>query len=314
MPEDIAEDEINQDLARGKESNDEERRIQGGLQTHPRLTNQRHCGVETDQEEPNHPMSPVSVIRTRPTKLPRSCGMREMHRTTIDHRMHQAQRRTSEVCSVPGSVFGKLQRMPQVAAREEGGSSGPAAQDCSIQTSAATRLTKAVGCKGLGPPRGKCLRADGDRHPAAIHQHDEAIDKHIQCYASPAPLSISMEASGRDHDTHARTARQLATKLPAHQSAPEGTAPPTKYYVAKTFDKVWHQGLHLKMHRAAISKAMDRHVHTTPGSPRGILDHGHSSWPARTDSRELSLLITTQKWNPHTSSKMEIHSSRTLVE
>ncbi|GJQ66520.1 hypothetical protein Trydic_g4507 [Trypoxylus dichotomus] len=32
--------------------------------------------------------------------------------------------------------------------------------------------------------------------------------------------------------------------------------------VAKGFDKVWHQGLLLKMHPAGISKAMVRHVHS----------------------------------------------------
>ncbi|GJQ70635.1 hypothetical protein Trydic_g23025 [Trypoxylus dichotomus] len=45
--------------------------------------------------------------------------------------------------------------MFQVAVREESGSSSSAAQDCSTQTSAATRTTKAGGYKGLGPPCGK---------------------------------------------------------------------------------------------------------------------------------------------------------------
>ncbi|GJQ75240.1 hypothetical protein Trydic_g9839 [Trypoxylus dichotomus] len=32
---------------------------------------------------------------------------------------------------------------------------------------------------------------------------------------------------------------------------------------------------------------------------------GHSSWATKTDSSALSLLISIQKWNPHTSSQMQ---------
>ncbi|GJQ70732.1 hypothetical protein Trydic_g665 [Trypoxylus dichotomus] len=53
---------------------------------------------------------------------------------------------------------------------------------------------------------------------------------------------------------------------------------------------------------------------TTPGSPRATLAHDHSSWATRTDSRAPSLLITIRKWNPHTSSKMQIPSSRRWIE
>ncbi|GJQ81975.1 hypothetical protein Trydic_g6855 [Trypoxylus dichotomus] len=53
---------------------------------------------------------------------------------------------------------------------------------------------------------------------------------------------------------------------------------------------------------------------TTPGSPGGTLDRDHSSWATRTDNRAPNLVITTQKWNPHTSSKMQIHSSRRRIE
>ncbi|GJQ65647.1 hypothetical protein Trydic_g7737 [Trypoxylus dichotomus] len=61
------------------------------------------------------------------------------------------------MCSVPGSTDGELQRMPQVAVREEGGNS-------------ATNATQAIGCKRLGLPYGKDLPIDGDRHPATIYQ------------------------------------------------------------------------------------------------------------------------------------------------
>ncbi|GJQ75529.1 hypothetical protein Trydic_g17615 [Trypoxylus dichotomus] len=67
-----------------------------------------------------------------------------------------------------------------------------------------------------------------------------------------------------------------------HSVSAEGTAPPTMRIVgqikegfnlreytgellldvAKAFDNVWHQGLLLKMHRAGISKAMVRFVHS----------------------------------------------------
>ncbi|GJQ75508.1 hypothetical protein Trydic_g17595 [Trypoxylus dichotomus] len=40
---------------------------------------------------------------------------------------------------------------------------------------AVTRPMKIGGSQGLGPPCEKGLRAEGGRHPAALHQHDEAV-------------------------------------------------------------------------------------------------------------------------------------------
>ncbi|GJQ79339.1 hypothetical protein Trydic_g16201 [Trypoxylus dichotomus] len=42
----------------------------------------------------------------------------------------------------------------------------------------------------------------------------------MQRHATPAPLPIPIETTGRSDDTEARAVSQLAAKLPAHQSSP----------------------------------------------------------------------------------------------
>ncbi|GJQ65648.1 hypothetical protein Trydic_g7738 [Trypoxylus dichotomus] len=81
-------------------------------------------------------------------------------------------------------------------------------------------------------------------------------------------LPISMEASRRSHGHQARTVRQLVAELPTHQpslghglkKAPVGIHRSGFLDITKAFDKVWHQGLLLKMHRIGIPKATVRLV------------------------------------------------------
>ncbi|GJQ75263.1 hypothetical protein Trydic_g9861 [Trypoxylus dichotomus] len=114
------------------------------------------------------------------------------------------------------------------------------------------------------------------RSQARHREIHHVYDKHMQRRASFATLPIPMEASARGHDPQAR---ELAAELPSgfsratHQvlciaeKIKEGFN--LREYtgavlldVAKVFDKVWHQGLLLNMHRPGISEAMARPVHS----------------------------------------------------
>ncbi|GJQ66521.1 hypothetical protein Trydic_g4508 [Trypoxylus dichotomus] len=155
VPEDIVEDEINKDLA------------PQGIRV-----------LECKRMVVGQARRPISLVFVQLTKNDEAKGIfkithvkkdqiTQCHRCQLygQRNCHAAvQRHAGEVCSVPGPAYGQLQRLPQIAVREEGGSSGPATQECSAQTSAATRPTKTGGPEGLGPPSGKSLHTDGGRH------------------------------------------------------------------------------------------------------------------------------------------------------
>ncbi|GJQ69447.1 hypothetical protein Trydic_g10032 [Trypoxylus dichotomus] len=62
-------------------------------------------------------------------------------------------------------------------------------------------------------------RGTGRHYLPSPQEVRHAYDQHMQRHATPAPLPVPIEASGRSDDTEARTVPQLAAKLPAHQSS-----------------------------------------------------------------------------------------------
>ncbi|GJQ79607.1 hypothetical protein Trydic_g16449 [Trypoxylus dichotomus] len=122
---------------------------------------------------------------------------------------------------------------------------------------------------------------DGITYRVLKHAPQEvrhAYDQHMQRHATPAPLPIPMEASGRSDNTEARTVPQLAAILPAHQSFPEHIKEGFNrrectgavfLEVAKAFGKVWHQVHSLLSPQEDLqSQAGSAAVHSEDGHSR----------------------------------------------